>query len=332
MCNDRKLTIRVLMIALLFPVLLVIFMGWQTYYEIEKVRENRLHNIEQIKLAKWNIVENSINDNIEKAKIQSEGVKRELTTKLLYTYSGRMDILRRDLLQKNNSEAFNIMNEVISDVYLNNKSEKNRMFIADKYGIISDKGLASSSKESRDWNTEINSKLNKELASKAVYMILTKNNKLIYWKDNLVYDTSVNIEARADEPSIESIKEAYFKYGLDGLKVYDILVPAYITNDADIFGVPDVDMHGIKNDNSKIIVIQQFNIYDAIFKHKDQLQRYDACEEIYDRETKETIYAEINDFVLSLFMTVVSFVGILVSVNLCIKWGGDDDIRGCDKG
>jgi len=306
---------------------------YQAYSDIQQIRTHYNYDIQLVQDAKWGIIENVIEENVEKAKIQSNAVKQELSTKLLYEYSGRMQTLHDDLMNKNNSVALDIMNSEIDGVYLNIKAERNRMYIADKNGILADKGFTSSSKDSRDWNNEISAKINKDLATKAVAMVLTKNDKMIYWKDFVNTQYDVNADSDDNEPSMSALKAKYLPtHNIDVFDTYDILVPAYISNDGDIFSVPDVSPHGIKNDNSKIIVIQEFNIYDAIIMHKDELERYDLIETYYDKELTLAIDRKINSFVLSIFISLLSFIGILLAANIFIKWGGDDVTRGCNKG
>lgn len=325
-CIKRSVAVKLLMIVLLFPAISMLSQMHQTYYDIQETRIRVNYNIQHIKMAKWDIIENTISENIDKAKIQSNGAKKLLTARILHDYSGNMQTLREDLARKDNSPVFEAMNEVIDGMYINNESELNRMIIVDKNGILADKGIVSSTKKSRDWITEIQAKPDRVIAAKAVNMILTKNNNIIYLK----VDAFISVDHEPFDPNMTTFKAAYDRYGINIFRNYNILVPSYITNDGDIFSVPDVNTRGIKNENNKLIIVQEFNIYDAIIKNKDDLDKYDAIVTEYEKDLRATIDSKIFSFIFSIFITMLSFIGILVSANVFIKWGGDDALR-CDK-
>jgi hypothetical protein len=65
-------------------------------------------------------------------------------------------------------------------------------------------------------------------------------------------------------PSLEQLKNIFFKEGIDGLKGYNVLVPVYITDDGDLFGTPDIGPDGKVNHTHKIIVVQRFSIYEVV--------------------------------------------------------------------
>ena len=55
-----------------------------------------------------------------------------------------------------------------------------------------------------------------------------------------------------------------------GLKNYQIWIPVYITDTGDIFGQSDV-VKGVKQPTHKIIVVQEFNLYDQLKKASPRL-------------------------------------------------------------
>ena len=322
MCK-RKSAVRILMVLALFPVTIMLALIFYSYSSIQDERSRASHEVQQIDARKWDMIENIIEENEQKARIQADGVKVKIMSDLLTVYDGRMNILHDDLAAKSNSPAFKILNNDISGIYLNKDSENNRIFVANKTGILADRGYVSSTKRSRDWDAEIKSKLNSELASKAVSMILTKNKEMIYWKHDLIQND--NNSGTESDPSMEALKRAYANFGLDGLKNYNILVPVYITNDGDIFDIPDVDLHGKGNNNDKIIVIQEFSIYDAVQNHKDDLERYDTYSKDVERTMELAIQAKMESFGLLMILNFVSLIAMLYGANVFIKWGGDDD-------
>lgn len=325
MIKCKKTVVRFLMILSLFPMIVMMLQIYFLYGDITYIRRHHTEIATQIEGRKWDMIKNIISENEVKARLNATCVKQRITYDLLREYSGNMIQLHNDLITKSDSPAFKIFSADINDVYINRDTENNRVFIANKDGILADKGFVSSTKASRDWNSEIKAKFNPDLTSKAVSMILTKNKETIYWMpDTVEKDTSTQIS----EPSLKALKQTYETYGLDELKKYDILVPVYITNDGDIFGNSDVDIHGLKVDNDKIIVIQEFSIYDAIALHKGDIDKYDAQLSEAVTAMDGLISYKMQCFALSMVVTFLCMLGMFAGTNAVIRWGGQDDING----
>jgi hypothetical protein len=89
---------------------------------------------------------------------------------------------------------------------------------------------------------------------------------MIFYEPTPPYKTEDHIMLMV--PSKEGLKEVFYKEGIEGLAGYVFTVPAYITEDGDIFGTPDIGPDGNVNPNYKIIVVQRFSIYDIISRQK----------------------------------------------------------------
>ena len=162
-------------------------------------------------------------------------------------------------------------------------NSRNGIIIASVDGILEDSNYKRvSGKESRDWDNEINNSYNGELDSIAINDIINQSNSLIITesvnllnKGNLNYDNHILIK----NSSYESLLEVYEKEGIIGLRNYQIWAPAYITDTGDIFGQDDI-VNGIRVKNYKIILIQEFNLYDQIQKHHPELMDVSDINEI----------------------------------------------------
>lgn len=328
--NNSKTYIRYLLIILLFPIIALIAESYQTYYDIQYIKVHYQSDITKIDDRKWDLIENSINENISKATIETKYIKNNIISDIYLSYGNNLNNLYTDLIERKDSPIFYIFNKEIDNVYLNNNSENNRVFIADKTGILADKGFVASNKDSRDWKTEINSKSNSNLAKISINNILSEQPELSIWESNNI---NPNIENNSlTYPSLTELKTMYFKYGYLAFKNYNILVPAYITKDGDIFGIPDVNDHGIKNNNNKIIIIQEFNIYDCIAVHKSVLDKYDNTIAQYKENEQQLVNEKIYEFIFMTIILVTTFAIVLIVADICIKRGGDDEfINGCNK-
>ena len=126
---------------------------------------------------------------------------------------------------------------------------------------------------------------------------------------------------------IDDIKTMYLKYGMDALKSYNIIVPSYLTDHGDIFGEPDINPDGTHNNNHKITIIQEFNLYDSIFPYSNLFDQYtsvrNVCKEIHDRHVSDLI----NRLILNLAIMVLTFIALICSVMVFFKLGDEGDAR-----
>lgn len=114
----------------------------------------------------------------------------------------------------------------------------------------------------RTWQVEIDTAYNKKLEEEAIHRLLNHTNSIIATeKVNRLGDDHIMI----DTMDYDSLKEVFTKEGMDGLKNYQFINPAYITETGDIFGQDDI-VQGVKQPNHKIIIVQEFNLYDQLEK------------------------------------------------------------------
>ena len=322
--QKTKSLVRILMIVLLAPMIAIGSEIYQTYIGIQDAKSNYNKSSIEVRSLEWLSIESIITENVDKANMQSSYIKKDVYENLLSAYSGDMAGLKQDLHNDSASKAYDVMNTAIGNVYLNNKTENNRVFIADRNGVIVDKGYKSSNKNSRLWSSEIESKPNSELASAAIESIINKENTLTFWQVKSS-NTPVTVV------SMDNLKEVFKNDGLQGLASFDILAPTYITDNEDIFGMPDVNSHGYKIDNDKLIVIQEFNIYDAVISHRELISSYCSLEDNNEFKLKSTISGLVRNMVVSIAIMILAFIGILSSAVVCIKWSNDNANRRSNK-
>jgi hypothetical protein len=121
----------------------------------------------------------------------------------------------------------------------------------------------------RTLDIEIAGQYNKELAKNGLVNIINQNtNDPIVWE----YLTPTNPNHKMiTTQGLTGIKSIFMDEGIDGLATYEVINPSYLLSDKDIFLTNDIDLTGNKVDNYKIIVVQGFNIYDAITTNHYQL-------------------------------------------------------------
>ncbi len=320
-----KKLVRILSVIALIPILAIGSVMYQSYNELEQAKLDTTHEINKIKDSEWNAVEMIMSENTSRACMQISLVRNNVQKELLAQYDDMRE-LKEDLSSSNMSKAHEIINNNISGIFMNINSDDNRIIVANKNRIIVDKSVvASIGKNSRTWETELNSKSNEILSEQSLNLIMTKQIKYTF-EESLSYD-KVEDSYTAIYPNTEYIRQDFLLNGLQSLKRYDILVPAYITDSGDIFGIPDVGSDGLRTDNDKIILIQKYNIYDAINMHHSCFENYE--ERI--KSAKIDLEGKVSDIMLKMILNciimVLSFVGILFSVIVCISWSDEGDAR-----
>jgi hypothetical protein len=164
--------------------------------------------------------------------------------------------------------------------------------------------------------TKDKARYNKELTKNAINRILNKDvSKIVGWDI-----PQEKVTFNYDDIDMTILKQIYMEKGLKGLSEIEILCPAYITENGDIFGIPDVSNYGKKNDNDKLIIVQRFNIYDQIMDRNKSAfvanyKRIDNIEQITNYSiTLDTIYT-----VSSIISLIIMFAIIIISHNNYVK-------------
>lgn len=228
--------------------------------------------------------------------LKSEFESKEFTTKFY-------DTLQVNLLEENTTPssiypvAFNSMVGMDSGVIAVFSNDKNSQFKNDGTSKVV------------SWEHFIVNNPNPGLAKKAIRSILNQEDQLIFWQDkksdDLVIDQQQNMK-------LDTLKQAYDQYGIEGLRYYSVLSSSYITDNGDIFETNDNDFM-IKNDTYKIILVQSFNIGDL-------LRGYEKNIISSEKETEKNI-SFIDDFIQykhtkALVWTLILFLISVLLINL----------------
>lgn len=175
-----------------------------------------------------------------------------------------------------NADVYEIIEKHIRGVSLNDiNNYKNGIIVMTQNGVLEDYNYErATSQKVRNWESEIDKSWNKKLEQDAINKILNHaSDKLIATEKNDLGKDHIKI----DEMTKNNLKKVFMEEGMDGLRNYQFKVASYITETGDIFGQEDI-VHGIRHDTHKIIVVQEFNLYDQlsgispeVFNDNDQL-------------------------------------------------------------
>lgn len=210
-----------------------------------------------------------------------------------------------------NNDLHYILMKNIENQNLNNiKNHRNGIVVMSTKGYIEDFNYRRAQEISsertalfREWQDSINNSYNKELEKDAISKLLNRTSGIIALES---YDLTNNPEhIKIRELTYDSLLEVFLKEGMEGLRNYQIFVPHYITDFGDIFGNPDISQ-GIKVQNNKIIVVQEFNLYDQITANENKLANNDELKDLTARYNELKIW--LYFFGLLLIIAVISLI------------------------
>lgn len=287
-------------------IVLFIYIGF-VYNDYRTSLINAEHKSQNFDELEWMFIKSIIYEDYLAAENQAKIVAKNITNQLHDEYPD-LKVLQTDLEAKHydsDPTYFKILRSSIRDIYLFGvENHDNDIFICDRNGILIDLSLADSSKEfPYTWDKYFEKQSNPLLAARAVELIFQQSNGLIYWEQN--NDDKLQIP---NTVNIENLQRLYQLYGIDAFKNIQFLAPAYITNTGDIFGIDDIDIHGVTTNNHKIAVVQTFNLYQQL------TTRYAGEVEKIKSFKMHTITNPINDlhtYVIFIIL-IVSIVSILI--------------------
>ena len=317
--------IRLLLVIALIPIIAIGTTIYQAYNDLQESKASLKKAITEIHQTEWISIRAIVHENIAKAQLQADTTKRDLHHKLLINYGNNLDQLRHDLRVNEPNKAHEVLQEVTSYKFLNKKNDDNRIILADDHRIIADSCLSASLKPNRTWEEETNSRMNPVLYKDSVEKILHQQVPYAIIESSLYTQSHVGDAMETSDFNV--IKSEYLKYGVGALKSYNIIVPSYLTDHGDIFGVPDITPDGTRNVNHKITIIQEFNLFDSILQYNSLFEQYNSarnsCKDIHDRHVSEMI----TRLILNLAIMVLTFIALICSVMVFFKLGDEGDER-----
>ena len=321
--NKYSFEIRFLLILALFPVIVVIVQLYYTHQNIFTARyvENLITN--NVENQQWDMIRCVILENEKRARLQAENIKNNITHDLIITYKDNVDQLNKDLdSHDKNRDCYKILKANIENMFMNVDSFDNRVYVADREGILVDRDTVKEDRDNRLWETEIQSNADPIAASKAVDMILLKDKHIIYW----VAEDSEQSPKDKDYQhlTLESIRDDISENGIKALKSYDILVPVYVPNRSMVLNDSKTNFHSVLETEKKLIVIQSFNLYDAFMDHNNNFEKLDSTTDLVKNAMRETVNTDIITLILVVIWTLMSFGGTIYGAFLLIKWSAKD--------
>ena len=249
----------------------ILFAGTILIYNniVSTVQANTEVTIEEFKETQFNSIWMYLELLSQQANEEVTLISKNIENDLLSLSDEELKLIEADMNNDiHNSTLHNIiMENTESRNFKNISNSRNGIIIMSTDGYMEDFNYRRADKcdntdnPFRTWEDSINHSYNKDLEEDAIDKILNRTSGIIALES---YDlTGDEDHIKIKELTYKSLLKVYSEEGLEGLRNYQILVPYYITDIGDIFGVPDISQ-GILVDNNKIIVVQEFNLYDQI--------------------------------------------------------------------
>lgn len=199
----------------------------------------------------------------------------------------------------------NIQNESLNQI----NNHRNGIVIMSTKGFIEDYNYRRSQNKNEDsvfrtWQDSLNSSYNKALDKNAFDKLLNRTSGIIALESYDLVNNDNHIMIK--ELNYDSLLNVFMNEGIEGLRNYQIFVPYYITDLGDIFGKNDI-IQGIKEDNNKIIVAQEFNLYDQLVINETNIFNNEEIKDLNGRYVNllNTLYIFGIGLVAGMFALVI---------------------------
>ena len=270
----------------------------------------------------WEYIETVMQEDYLAAQNQAAIVAEELKLKTLAAYPD-IEVLRAEIEDENpslsNSPTYlALMRESIHNKWMNGvANDNNDLFICDRYGVLMDVSRSTApDKFPNRWEDVFNRMENPTLAKVAVEELFNQESTYIFWDCSLKgHEVLPNTVYGEYIPSLQLLHDKFKANGLDALKNIQFLAAAYITPEGDIFGVDDIDVHGVRTSNHKIVVVQTFNLYDQIIaRHSASMEKFNTFREKAVGERRASI-TEQRFLVALLSILIIGLIYLMMLLN-----------------
>ena len=275
---------------------------------IDKISYNRDATTEAFKEEQFKVIWSSLEALYIQAETEVTEISESIEDNILDLSDDQLLKLQQDLTNDTlNQDLHKILNSNMEGKNLNGISNHmNSIVVMTTDGFIEDynynRAVETNGSSVRSWELAIDNSYNKELEQDAINKLLNRNSGIIALESyNLTKDDN---HIKINELTYESLLEVYLEEGINGLRNYQIFVPYYITDFGDIFGTPDI-IHGSKVDNNKLIVVQEFNLYDQVMYKQYNL--------FNDEQVKE-INARYNDLLRLSYVLGITLVTSVIAL------------------
>ena len=276
MCRSKYYKNKVISMISTIIIIILMVIGVLHYNDYLVSQSNYLQTRDSVNDQLNQYMYSIIKENQDKAKIIIKDKTLTIQNKILSEYEDDNEELQNDIINPSeDSKLTSIISSEIGDLYINKNDYGNKPFVGSSKNIIWNKSAGEYSYLDKDiltWQDMIYDDYNQTLAEESIECILKTNIQkydFIIWQNKESNLTPTSMDLNEIISDLEN-----HNYNISELKAFEILVPLYITEDGDIFGITDINSLGLKNDNLKIIIVQRLNMYDIVSPYEKNIQYY----------------------------------------------------------
>lgn len=286
--NSKKVICK---LFIFLPIVLIILTIGYGYLTIHTLTEHHVHTLNNIKTIKKDLIIATISENCKKANLQTTNTKNDIIARLKYIYGDDFDRMRHDYESEDiNTPFYQILSQALTNKYINQDNDRNRLFIASRNKILLDNSILYSKYSFTTWEDFFKNNSHPNFSKRAIRLMQEQNDTTILWVDN---EFEIDAEGYTWDPAYDLanfLNDKIDANQLEELNKFSILIAEYIYQHEDIFGIPDV-IGGTFTNNDKLYIVQLVSIKDIIDttpKLLEALQKWDvekAKENDYYRQT-----------------------------------------------
>lgn len=287
-------------IFIIFCVAVCGIISYNVYSDYEIIKDNIIGNQDNIKDQLDSYIKTTFCDTNEYLKVILSNKTQILQDNIVLDYKDNEALLENDVIHPT---QYSLLSKNIDKELGNNK---NKIFIANSNNIIWTTFDGKKTDNLLTWEDTILPTRNETLNRKSIDIIKTgdvQNYDLIFYQKEF---SNLNVYTMNIDDLVKELRNN--NYNLNELKSYEILIPVYITEDGDIFGVKDINSLGQVNKNYKLYVVESINMYSIIKNHMINIQQY-----LYDIEYDSGTlnYAQKSKATL-LFGIIAFIIGVMI--------------------
>ena len=276
--NYENSIVKITAVICIVPIILIAFFFYIQYSEYKEVNTqfDDIYSSYDTELSGF--IKSIVNENSNWAEDSIIEKSKRITQDILLEYKDNTSVLQRDIIYPDNdTDLTGILDKHLSSSFLS-EYQNNYCFVLVKGKVIYDpsNNYDFEKGDTRTIDSLISKHPNQDLASTAINSLIDANksqDEIIFWENTTSILDKHTLSSKMD---FNEVIELYKENGISIFKNIDILVPAYITDDGDIFGVKDVDALGFKQDNFKMIIICRTNLYNIMSRYETELLAYDT--------------------------------------------------------
>jgi hypothetical protein len=147
------------------------------------------------------------------------------------------------------------------------------------------------------------------------YVNVTDDSILVSYPTNDEKDEFKNIVEVTD---VVDLKKHFDEKGIDGFRDYIFFGRAYITENGDVFGTPDISPEtSFKTNNHKMIVVQKFSLYDLIrYHHGREIEMNRHHFDQMKKRLDQVIVMRSLSYIAFMTLDLVSMIVIIFCVSI----------------